>query len=87
LTPTKHIIAGEARNSLKLGSTSPSINCESLNAHQLSLLTLPAERQKKAVNPTLPLCLKKHNIKVKAFHSTLKFQELKQSVFQLPNAV
>jgi hypothetical protein len=44
----KYIIAVEARNSLKLGSTSPSLNQE-----PYSLLTLPAERQKKTVNPKL----------------------------------
>jgi hypothetical protein len=44
----KCIHAGEARNSLKLGSTSPS-----LNQDPYFLLMLPAERQKKTVNPTL----------------------------------
>jgi hypothetical protein len=43
--PKKHT-AGEARNSLKLGSPSPSINGE---YECISSLTLPAERQKKAV--------------------------------------
>jgi hypothetical protein len=42
------IIAGEARYALKLGSTSPS-----LNRKPLSLLTLPAEKQKKTGNPIL----------------------------------
>jgi hypothetical protein len=40
----KLIRAGEVRNTLKLGSTSPS---------PISLLTLSDERQKKTVNPTL----------------------------------
>jgi hypothetical protein len=41
-------MAGEARNSLKLGFNSPNLNQE-----PISLLMLPAERQKKTVNPTL----------------------------------
>jgi hypothetical protein len=43
-----YVCVGEARNSSKLGSTSPSLNQE-----PLSLLTLPAERQKKTLNPSL----------------------------------
>jgi hypothetical protein len=42
----KRIREGEARNSLKLGSISTRLNQE-------PSLTLPAEIQKKTVNPTL----------------------------------
>jgi hypothetical protein len=44
----KHIIATEARNFVKLDSTS-----QSLNHELLSSLMLPAEKQKKTVNSTL----------------------------------
>jgi hypothetical protein len=44
----KRTRAGEARNSLKLDSTSPSLNRE-----PYFFLTLPYERQKKNENPTL----------------------------------
>jgi hypothetical protein len=65
LTPTNPecIIAGEARNSLKLGNAyvrekqeTPKnlvIHLQALSENPISSLMLPAERQGKTVNPTL----------------------------------
>jgi hypothetical protein len=50
-TNPKRIIAGEARNSLKLGNASVREKQETKNP--ISSLTLPDEWQKKTVNPTL----------------------------------
>jgi hypothetical protein len=53
-------LCGRSKKLLKIGSTSPSINQE-----PISLLTLPAERQKKTVNP-----------KLKAYESSHRVEEL-----------